>query len=283
MYLYQRLFSCLTLCLIIFLSGCLNKKKDLASDQMAFIPAGTFIMGSNRQDTQGRSSEFGMAKPLFLDEHPERKIFLPSFYIDLFEVTNSHYLLYVEATHSLPPTSWANGRIPPGRENYPVTDVNWHEAQRYCQWIGKRLPTEAEWEKAARGPHGLEYPWGNEYDKQRANMGDTGRGDLAPVGSFASGKSPYGIYDMAGNVWEWTQDWYQPYPGNQYQSDAYGEKYKILRGSSWGGVGHYALPDFYRAAHRFYAAPEQGFSDAGFRCAKELAGLQYALSSSHKK
>jgi formylglycine-generating enzyme required for sulfatase activity len=278
----QRLIAFLTLCSAIFLSGCL-KKKDLSPEGMALIPAGPFIMGSNRVDTQGRSSEFGMAKPLFLDEHPERKLFLPSYYIDLYEATNSQYLRFVEATRSRPPISWPNGRILPGRENYPVTDVNWYEADRYCHWMGKRLPTEAEWEKAARGPHGFEYPWGSQYDSQKANAGDTGRGDLTPVGSFTSGRSPYGTYDMAGNVWEWTQDWYQPYPGNPYQTEAFGQKYKVLRGSSWGGIGHYALPYFYRSAHRFYAAPEQSFSDAGFRCAKDLEGLQFALLSSLKK
>ena len=279
---YPRLVPYLILCVTLFFSGCL-KKKNLAPEGMVHIPAGEFIMGSNREDTEGKSTEFGMAKPLFLDEHPQRKVFLHSFYIELYEVTNSQYRKFVEATRSRPPISWVNGRIPVGRENYPVADVNWYEAGRYCQWIGKRLPTEAEWEKTARGPHGLEYPWGNEYDSQKANAGDTGRGDLASVGSFDSGKSPYGVYDMAGNVWEWTQDWYQPYPGNQYQTDAFGQKYKILRGSSWGGVGHYALPLFYRSAHRFYAAPEQSFSDAGIRCARDPEDLLSAFLSGPKK
>jgi formylglycine-generating enzyme required for sulfatase activity len=279
---YKGLLPPLALIIAIFAAGCLNKK-DLGAGGMVLIPAGPFIMGSNRVDTQGKSTEFGMAKPLFLDEHPEQKIFLPSYYIDRYEVTNTQYLRFVEGTRSRLPISWPNGRIPPGRENYPVTDINWYEADRYCHWLSKRLPTEAEWEKAARGPEGLEYPWGNEYDGQKANTGDTGLQDLAPVGSFSSGKSPYGIYDMAGNVWEWTQDWYQPYPGSQYQTDAFGQKYKILRGSSWGGVGHYALPYFYRSAHRFYAVPEQGFADAGIRCAKDLQNFQFALLSRPQK
>lgn len=259
------------------------KAKDRTPEGMVYIPAGHFIMGSNRQDTEGKSSEFGMAKPLFLDEHPQRKVFLPAYYIDRYETTNQQYALFVEVTRSQPPLSWPNGRVPSGREDYPVTEVNWYEAERYCKWAGKRLPTEAEWEKAARGPFGLEYPWGNDYDSRRVNAGDSGRGDLAPVGSFEAGKSPYGIYDMAGNVWEWTQDWYQPYPGSTYRTDAFGQKYKILRGSSWGGVGHYALPLFYRSAHRFYAVPEQRFSDAGFRCAKDVEGLLPALPVGPKK
>lgn len=256
--------------LILAMTGC-AKTGDLTPQGMVLIPAGHFIMGSDRQDTEGKSSEFGMAKPLYLDEHPERRIFLPAYFIDIYEVTNGQYREFVEATRSRYPSSWSNNRIPPHRDNYPVTDVNWYDAARYCAWRGARLPTEAEWEKAARGSEGLEYPWGNEFDSQKANAGDTGIRDLAPVGTFDSGKSPYGIYDMAGNVWEWTQDWYQPYPGNQYHSEDYGEKFKILRGSSWGGIGHYALAYFYRAAHRFYAVPEQGFSDAGIRCAKNAS------------
>jgi formylglycine-generating enzyme required for sulfatase activity len=88
------------------------------------------------------------------------------------------------------------------------------------------------------------------------------------VGSFPQGQSPYGVDDMAGNVWEWTADWYQPYPGSTYESKDFGQKFKVLRGSSWGGTGHYALPYFYRSAHRFYIGPEMGFADAGIRCAK---------------
>lgn len=229
-------------------------------------------MGSNRVDTTGQTSEFGMAKPLFLDEHPEREVYLPAFFMDRFEMTIRQYEQFVQATGSTAPMNWPGGTAPPGRGLYPVSDVNWYDAGRACRWMGKRLPTEAEWEKTARGSGGLEYPWGNEYDPQKANTGSDDRGDLAPVGSYESGKSPYGVHDLAGNVWEWTQDWYQPYPSNDYQSDRFGQKYKVMRGSSWGGVGHYALAVFYRAAHRFYSEPENGFPDAGFRCAKDVGG-----------
>ncbi len=115
------------------------------------------------------------------------------------------------------------------------------------------------------------------------NAGDSGRKDLAPVGSYESGRSPYGLYDMAGNAWEWTQDWYQAYPGNRYESDAFGERFKILRGSSFGGIGHYALADFYRAAHRFFAVPEQRFGDAGFRCARSAPPGSLAARLRSKK
>lgn len=268
--------------LTLLFSGCM-KKKDLGPEGMVLVPAGKFIMGSDREDTEDQTSEFGMAKPLFMDERPERKVFLPAFYLDRYEVTNRQYAEFVEATRSRPPRSWPDGRVPPAMEDYPATDVNWYDAERYCRWAGKRLPTEAEWEKAARGPRGLEYPWGNEFDTRKANTGGSGRGALAPVGSYESGQSLYGAYDMAGNVWEWVQDWYQPYPGSSYQSDAFGEKYKVMRGSSWGGVGHYALAVFYRGAHRFYAVPEQGFPDAGFRCAKDVQPLSATLGLSAKK
>jgi formylglycine-generating enzyme required for sulfatase activity len=235
---------------------------------MVTIPAGAFRMGSDRVDSEGKGGEFGMAKPLYLDEHPPHDVTLPAYFIDRHEVTNADYQRFVRAANARPPKSWINGAIPAGREQYPVTHVNWYDAQQYCRWAGKRLPTEAEWEKAARGPDGREYPWGNAFDGKKANTGESGVGDLAPVGSFPQGKSPYGVEDMAGNVWEWTADWYQPYPGGTSQSKDFGQKFKVLRGGSWGGTGHYALSYFYRAAHRFFIAPEFGFADAGLRCAK---------------
>lgn len=227
-------------------------------------------MGSDKVDTEGKADEFGSVKPWFLDEHPQRRVFLPAYSIDTYEVTNRLYKQFVDATASRPPSSWPNGRIPRGRENNPVTHVNWYDAERFCRWMGKRLPSEAEWEKAARGVNGQEYPWGNEYTGKKANTNDAGIGGTAPVGSFAAGVSPYGVHDMAGNVWEWVQDWYKPYLGNTtFQHPALGEKNKVIRGMSWGGTGHYALPHFYRAAYRFYAFPESSSPDVGFRCAKD--------------
>ena len=237
---------------------------------MILIPAGEFIMGTDKVDTEGVGAEFGTVKPLYLDEHPQHRVHLDAYYIDRYEVTNIQYKEFVGATGSRPPQHWEGGAILPGREDYPATYVNWYDADRYCRWKGKRLPTEAEWEKAARGTDGRDYPWGNEFDPTKANTGDTGIGDLASVGSFEAGKSPYGVYDMSGNVWEWTADWYKPYPGSDYLSQDYGEKHKILRGSSWGGIGHYAIPYFYRTSYRFYVGPEGGYPDAGFRCVKDI-------------
>ena len=117
-------------------------------------------------------------------------------------------------------------------------------------------------------PDGREFPWGQTFDRSRANTGDPSPQGLTPGGSYPTGRSPYGADDMAGNVWEWAADWYQAYPGSTYRSEAYGQKVKVIRGGSWGGFGHYHLPHFYRGAYRFYAAPEGAYPDVGFRCAR---------------
>lgn len=160
-----------------------------------------------------------------------------------------------------------------GLDSLPVTGISWKNAHDYCLWSGKRLPSEVEWEKAARGELGLEYPWGNAWDATKLNSGGGGDWEygVAPVGSYPKGKSPYGVYDMAGNVMEWVEDWYQPYPGSKYQSKAFGNTYKVVRGGGFGGMGHYAIEHFYRNAYRFYLTPESGFNDVGFRCAKDAS------------
>ena len=234
--------------------------------QMVTIPQGEFIMGSDQTDTAQQGVEFGTAKPWFLDEHPQRTVTLPTYQIDVYETTNDQYRQFVDATRAAAPPTWPDGRFPADQGRWPVTGITWFEADRFCRWAGKRLPTEAEWEKAARGTDGREYPWGNAFDEKKGNIGSTG---LAAVGSFPEGKSPYGVEDMAGNVSEWVADWYQPYPGSTYTSPAFGERFKVVRNSSWGGsAGHYTVPHFYRAAYRFYQPPERRFRDIGFRCAR---------------
>ena len=158
-----------------------------------------------------------------------------------------------------------------GMDALPISGVTWQHAQDYCQWRGKRLPKEAEWEKASRGNKAPEYPWGNEWDESRLNAGENEDWPLgfAPVDAYESGRSPYGVYNMSGNVMEWVADWYQPYPGNDYKAEAYGEEYKVVRGGGWGGDGHYAISHFYRSAYRFYLRPASTFVDLGFRCAKD--------------
>ncbi|HTN43394.1 MAG TPA: formylglycine-generating enzyme family protein [Nitrospiria bacterium] len=235
---------------------------------MVAVPAGNFVMGSDKVDTEGIGVQLGMIRPLYQDEHPQRKVFLPTFFIDRFEVTQAQYKVFTDQTGYRIPPVWKNGTFASGRENHPVAFVSWYDAKQYCRWAGKRLPTEAEWEKSARGPDGLEYPWGNAYESDRANTGDSEANDTLPVGRIESGKSPYGVYDLIGNVGEWVEDWYQPYPGNSQTSPLFGERLKVIRGGSWGGGGgHYTMGLFYRAAHRLFADPLDRFPDTGFRCA----------------
>lgn len=161
------------------------------------------------------------------------------------------------------------GKIQASRDNLPVTSVSWHDAHAYCAWINKRLPHEIEWEVAARGAQAWEYPWGNEFDLKKTNSGKDRdqENPMAPVGSFATDKSPFAAYDMAGNVSEWVDDWYQAYPGADYRSPHYGQTQKVVRGGS-AGAGHYSLSFFFRAALRAHFPPGTVSDDLGFRCAK---------------
>ena len=287
-----------------------SDKPDAATGRL--ISAGPFVMGSNKTDTTGKQQEYGLVKPLFLDEHPEHRIELPAYYIDTYEVTNAQYKRFVRATGRAEPFPWSqNGYnlvedrlrasdleslrwiateyfrfdLDTGRmskpallkamsddqakkNRLPVTSVTWQDADAYCRWSGKRLPSEAEWEKAARGSEGNEYPWGNEWDTGKTNVGDDSdwENGVAPVGSYPNNRSVYGVFDMAGNVWEWTASWYQPYPGSDYTSKDFGETHKVIRGGG-GGVGHYSLSFFFRSAMRGNALPDTQSEDVGFRCA----------------
>ena len=217
---------------------------------MVLIPAGEFIMGSDE----------------FEPEMPRRKVFLPDYYIDKYPVTNADYKKYMDETRALPPRHWGGFEIPAGLEDHPVHRICWYEAKAYCEWAGKRLPKEREWEKAARGTDGRRWPWGNKFDEKNSLVWD--RGDFlmtASVYAHPGGASPYGVCEMGGNVEEWCEDWYDAYPGQDYKCGAYGKVFKVLRGGSSFFTQNHA-----RCAYRCFTRPEDSGIDnvagAGFRC-----------------
>ena len=285
-----------------------------APPDMVLVPAGEFIMGSDKVDTEGLQQRYGMVKPLYADEHPQQRVFLKSFYIDRYEISNSQYKEFTHKTRHQEPFEWSqNGyNLAPERleqsdlstlrwiasdyfkldvdtkrldkaellrlmaekrsflDRLPVAGVMWQDADAYCRFQQKRLPNEAEWEKAARGTDGFEFPWGNTWNPDVINAGDNTQWDngIAPIGTYPSSKSPYGVYDMAGNVWEWVADDYHPYAGNKEPNPDYAARKKVLRGGG-GGIGHYAISQFFRSAARQSSDPRATGADVGFRCAQD--------------
>lgn len=231
--------------------------------EMVLVPAGTFVMGSAIDTSQrDKAREDDAVKE---DETPVRRPRLSAFYIDRFEVTNAQYARYLAATRAAPPVSWDGGQPPKGKENHPVTNVTWFDAMRYAIWAGKRLPTEAEWEKAARGTDGRRFPWGNDDDKSRRNV--DGDGKLQAVDSFPTGASPFGCLNMTGNAWEWTADWYAGYPGTEARSPHFGKHYKVMRGS--GAIYFYGTHNSGRCAQRTRLVPYGAHDGLGFRCVQD--------------
>jgi formylglycine-generating enzyme required for sulfatase activity len=268
--------------LSFFLLGCgdCDCEKDLLSPvkvsekdqkEMVLIPSGEFIMGTNKVDTEGTHKKIGAVKPLYLDQHPERKLLLGSFYMDRYEVTNIEYLKFLIATQFTDkPAHWVDGNYVEKQGLHPVTHVTWWEAWSYCAWAGKQLPNEAQWEKAARGPDGLPYPWGKEFVKGKANLGIDGDRKTAEITEYPEDVSPYKIYGMSGNVMEWTMDWFLPYPGNAKTDPRFGKELKVLRGNGFQKAGHYFLPAYRFAFNRTEANPNDYFENVGFRCATEV-------------
>jgi len=227
---------------------------------MALIPAGEFVMGTNTR---------------LSDEGPEHKVTLNAFYIDKYEVTNLQYKKFIDATNYKSPQHFENRTYPKGKVDHPVVYVSWTDAEAYCKWADKRLPTDEEWEKAARGSDARNYPYGNEFDFNKSNgpvrwTALKQAGDTAPVGAFEDGKSPYGLYDMSGNVWEWTASWYHAYPGNTRPSENYGEVYKTLKGGSWWDCSFYQCGISAPAYNRAFFLKSTKNKSFGFRCAKDI-------------
>jgi toxoflavin biosynthesis protein ToxD len=226
------------------------------------IPAGEFWLGSDPDDQMA-------------DDHekPAQRFFLPEFKIARTPITNAQYLLYLQVTSARPPVHWEDRQPPNDALNHPVVNVDWSDAYAYCQWLSEAtgkpigLPSEAEWEKAARGDQDRRnYPWGDAFDATRCNSHELGLGHTTPVGIFPAGASPYGCLDMAGNVFEWTESVYEPYP---YPTDKAGraqrehkaglENGRMLRGSAF-----YITHDLVRCACRWLLPPSR-LKDFGFR------------------
>lgn len=232
-----------------------------SNPEMVYFPAGEFWMGSPE----------GRGQP---DEHPRHRVYLDAFYLDRFEVTGNDFLEFMTANPEEHPTvtGWLGREVRPGLEHHPVIGLTWHRCQRYCRWKGKRLPTEAEWERAAAGLTEREYPWGNEPPTpQRANFNKCCfimRGEiLKQKGSFESGKTPEGVYDLAGNIAEWVYDWYDKnyYKKAEKRNPKGPEKgkYHTIRGGAWN-----SLPNNLRSTDRYGFDDAKDFYGIGCRCAK---------------
>jgi formylglycine-generating enzyme required for sulfatase activity len=238
---------------LAFSAESLPQITDQTGALMLLVPAGPFIMGS------------ADGKP---DESPPRQVNLPAFYIDQFEVTHAQYQKFLAATGHHPPVDWKGGDMPRKLANHPVVNVSFQDATAYAKWAGKRLPTEAEWEKAARGTDGRTYVWGDSVGSKSTASGEAAKQRIQLVGSFPDDRSPYGVMDMTGNVWEWTSDWYEPYPGNDCLEIAYGKKYRVIRGG--GAIDYYGAVSNRRCADRARSVPYGTYDALGFRCVKEV-------------
>ena len=270
---------------------------DVDGGEMVCVPSGSFLMGS-QADAISSLLEFDrrVSKEFFRAEYPQHEVFLSSFYIDRYMVTNAQYQLFMQATGHPAPKYWriapdtgGKSPFPVGEKNpdHPVVGVAWQDASAYCKWAGKRLPSEAEWEKAARGGlMGQIYPWpsrikeriNSQLSREKANYGGVGGPDrwhwTAPVGSFPPNQ--YGIFDMAGNGFEWCNDWYaEDYYSRSPARNPLGADTgltRVLRGGSWNNnlYGKYQM----RCAYRFHLRPKTRNMVIGFRCAVDAPPLQ---------
>ncbi|MBM3791144.1 MAG: formylglycine-generating enzyme family protein [Acidobacteria bacterium] len=270
--------SLFLLALLIGLHGCGQKAEEAAAPgetepaapvitpgEMVLIPAGEFILGTNDKDSNA---------------FPEQKVDLPAFWIDKYEVTNMEFQAFAAETGFMGEgdkegKSWRTFVSFQTAKN-PVVYVTYNDASAYCKHAGKRLPTELEWEKAARGAEGSKYPWGEKWEANKSNTYETGYHQPVAIGQFQDDISPFGVHDMLGNVREWTDSWYKAYKGNSIRDPNFGENWRVVRGASSSVYGaRFAL--WIRAAY----APGSLY-DFGFRCAKDAAPEESAQGAQPK-
>lgn len=236
--------------------------------EMILIPAGEFLMGSDPLVDKDAKD----------NEQPQHRLYLPDYYLAKTSVTNAQYLVFVRVTGHSAPDHWSHDKFLAAKANHPVVKVSWYDAIAYCRWLTEvtgrayTLPSEAEWEKGARGTDGRIYPWGSEWDASRCNSYQSGPGDTTPVGAYPGGASPYGLLDMSGNVWEWTrslwgQDWEKPKFKYPYRPDDGREDLKaadrvlrVMRGGPWDGY-----VDGTRCDVRAWNFPIYSYGFLGFR------------------
>lgn len=227
--------------------GSPSNQSSIVPTDMISIPGGEFSMG--RDD----GNDY---------EKPVHSVNVESFLVDKYEVTNEQYSQFVRQTRHQPPRHWPNGQYQIGKATLPVVNVSWYDAKDYCEWAGKRLPTEEEWEFAARGKDGRLYPYGNQWKPRFSNAKEVGLDEPQPVGSYPDGASPFGVLDMAGNAAEWTASDYKPYPKSPAGPQ---EGNKIIRG------GGFRVPaQEQTATDRFFDRPNVMYDFIGFRCAKSV-------------
>ena len=287
------------------------ERGEISRIDVVLIPPGAFIMGTDIEPFYGTIlPQSTYAK---LDEAPMHVVYLGPYLIDRYPVTNAEYETFVQATGHPKPPYWKEGKVPSDFANLPVVHVSWYDANAYAEWAGGRLPTETEWEKAARGADGRLYPWGNQFcnpsvneadeetqgsggrkreireeveirgkeredgraeksknNNPRSNMVQILSSQLTPVGDRPDAASPYGVHEVAGNAWEWTSAWYQPYKANSHKDRDYGKKHKVLRGSSWLEVRDETAKRYFRCANRLHAPPDYTASNIGFRCVRDI-------------
>jgi len=233
------------------------------------VPAGPFLMGTSEKEVPALLDQFEGDQSAYQTETPQQALDVPTFRISRYPVVNADYQAFVRDTGREPPPHWDGERYPEGRGDHPVVNVSWQDASFYCRWLSDktgrayRLPTEAEWEKAARGTDGRVFPWGNEWDETRLNSFSGGPGDTTPVGQYSPhGDSPYGVADMAGNVMEWTHSQFRDYPYDPEdgREDPEGEDSRVLRGGSFGSVSRLV-----RCAFRDWDSPTYRLTGIGFR------------------